>query len=182
MSTRERFTIRLATIDDCDVIQSLIDISARHLAADDYTAEQIETALLGVWGLDTQLVRDGTYFVAELDGIVIGCGGWSWRRTLFGSDALGSRDDRPLEAATEPAKIRAFFVLPEYARQGIGSRILEQCERAARESGFSSFQLGATLPGERLYRTHGYLSGEPYEYECLPGKFMTIIPMSKTLE
>lgn len=181
MSTQERFTIRTATIDDCDAIQSLIDASATHLAADDYTAEQIETALLGVWGLDTQLVRDGTYFVAELDDIIVGCGGWSWRRTLFGSDALGTRDDRPLDAATEPAKIRAFFVLPEYARQGIGSRILEHCERAASEAGFRRLELGATLPGERLYRTHGYVSGEPYEHECLPGKFMAIIPMNKTL-
>jgi len=176
-----RLKIRPAGLAECDAIRSLINTSARTLAAGDYTIEQIEVALQGVWGLDTQLVRDGTYFVAEHDDIIAGCGGWSWRRTLFGGDALGSRDDRPLDAETEPAKIRAFFVHPNYARQGIGSRILEHCEREARSLGFRQLELGATLPGERLYRAHGYISGEPYAYECQPGKFMTIIPMSKQL-
>ncbi len=173
--------IRLAQLDECTEIQRVINLSARELAADDYTAEQIEIALRGVWGLDTQLVRDGTYFVAEIDGAIVGCGGWSWRRTLFGSDALGGRDDGPLDPATEAGKIRAFFVHPHYVRKGIGHEILERCELEAKHFGFRCLELGATLPGQRLYQSHGYIAGVGYEYECEPGKYMTIIPMRKEI-
>lgn len=173
--------IRLAQLDECNEIQAVINRSARELAADDYTSDLIEIALRGVWGLDTQLIRDGTYLVAVCDGTIVGCGGWSWRRTLFGSDAFGERDSQPLDPETEPGKIRAFFVHPHYVRKGIGREILKRCEFAARDFGFRQLELGATLPGQRLYQALGYVAGDAYEYECEPGKYMTIIPMSKDI-
>ncbi len=177
----KRPQIRLARLEECNEIQSVINRSVRGLAANDYTTEQIEIALLGVLGLDTQLIQDGTYYVAELDGAIVGCGGWSWRRTLFGSDALGNRNNDALDPAKEPGKIRAFFVLPQHARKGIGREILELCEAKARDFGFYRLELGATLPGQRLYQSFGYTAGDSYEYECKPGKYITIIPMSKQL-
>jgi len=177
----QRPKIRLAQFAECNEIQTVINQSARELAVSDYTSEQIEIALRGVWGLDIQLIRDGTYFVAEIDGAIVGCGGWSWRRTLFGSDTFGNRDDAALDPATEAGKIRAFFVHPDHVRKGIGCEILEQCERKAQNFGFRCLELGATLPGQRLYRAYGYIAGDAYEYECEPGKFMTIIPMSKDI-
>lgn len=181
MAVDRQPSLRLAKLDECDEIQTLINLSARRLAIRDYTAEQIEIALHGVWGLDTQLVRDRTYFVAEINGVIAGCGGWSWRRTLFGSDSIGSRDDTVLDPTTEAGKIRAFFVHPDHVRKGIGRNILELCELEAERSGFRRLELGATLPGQRLYRSYGYIAGDAYEYECEPGNFMTIIPMSKDL-
>jgi GNAT superfamily N-acetyltransferase len=173
--------IRQARQDDCAAIQTLIEVSARQLGADDYDSEQIEAALRGVWGLDTQLVRDRTYFVAAADTLLVGCGGWSFRRTLFGADSLNDRDDIRLDPKTEAAKIRAFFVHPAYVRRGFGRKILRQCELAATNHGFSRLELGATLPGERLYRACGYVASKPSEYDCSNGIFMMIIPMNKVL-
>ncbi|HJY36706.1 MAG TPA: GNAT family N-acetyltransferase, partial [Steroidobacteraceae bacterium] len=118
---------------------SLIARSARELSAGDYTPEQVEGALRGAFGVDTQLILDRTYFVAEADGKLVACGGWSKRRTLFGGDARSGRDAADLDPATDAAKIRAFFVDPAYARRGLGSAILERCESAARACGFRSF-------------------------------------------
>ncbi|PCJ44331.1 MAG: GNAT family N-acetyltransferase [Moraxellaceae bacterium] len=171
--------VRLAELKEVDDIQRLIEKSSRSLAASDYTSEQIEIALKGVWGLDTQLILDHTYFVSEVDGILVGCGGWSRRATLFGNDALKERDDSKLNPAEDAAKIRAFFVHPQYARRGIGSTILKHCEKEAIKSGYCRFELGATLPGQRLYQSFGYIAGTPYDYECVPGKYMKIVPMHK---
>ncbi len=181
MKDPKKITIRQAALNDSTAILAVIDQSARAIAESDYTPEQIELALQGAFGLDTQLVKDGTYFVAELDGLIVGCGGWSWRKTLFGGDAITGKDDEPRDPATESGRIRAFFVHPDHMRKGIGRQIVERCESEAWGFGFRRLELGATLPGERLYRSLGYIAAEPYEYECEPGKFMTVIPMSKDI-
>jgi GNAT superfamily N-acetyltransferase len=171
--------IRAAGIGDLEAIGELIAASARSLGSGFYAPEQIESALQGAWGLDTQLVRDGTYAVVERRGVCVGCGGWSWRRTLFGGDAAASRDPGSLDPATEAARIRAFFVHPAHARQGIGSAILEYCEREARARGFSRFELMATLPGQRLYARHGYVADTPIQWELGGGLKIEFVPMRK---
>ena len=120
------YLIRKATLNDCPTIEKLIALSARELSAQDYTSEQIEGALKGAFGIDTQLIRDGTYFVVEAGDAMIGCGGWSKRKTLFGGDRREARDSAELNPETDPAKIRAFFVHPKWARKGIGRAILER--------------------------------------------------------
>src|SRR5215470_12447229 len=112
--------IRCATLEDVSSLRALIAESARALSGDDYTPQQVEGALRGAFGVDTQLIRDGSYFVIEADGRFAGCGGWSRRRTLFGSDARADRDATELDPATDAAKIRAFFIHPDFARRGLG--------------------------------------------------------------
>src|SRR5579872_4813536 len=143
---------RVATREDISRIGPLIEASVRGLSALEYSPSQMDQAL-GTWlGLDTQLITDGTYFVVEpagRPGVLAACGGWSRRRTPFGSDHRPGRDDRLLDPKKEAAKIRAFFVHPEWARRGIGSRLLELCEAAARAEGFTRCEMGATLHEER---------------------------------
>ena len=176
-----RYPIRRATPSDYSTLQDLVARSARALGADDYTPEQIEGALQGAFGVDTQLVRDGTYFVVEDGDRIIACGGWSYRRTLFGGDTGDGRDPEELDPATEAAKVRAFFVDPEYARQGIGRAILERCEAEALARGFERSELMATLTGARLYATFGYLPGEAIEHELAPNLSIRFVPMDKAL-
>lgn len=173
--------LRPAQDADCALIRATIAESARHLGRADYSPEQIEAALGGVWGLDTQLVADGTYFIASIGGEVAGCGGWSFRATLFGSDAEGGRNARRLDPASEPARIRAFFVRPAFARRGVASALLERCEHAARAAGFMRLALGATAPGLRFYRARGFVAGDPFEYDLGNGLSKTIVPMEKPL-
>jgi len=173
--------IRHATLDDKAELTSLIARSARELSAGDYTPEQVEGALRGAFGIDTQLIQDRTYFVAEAEGRLVACGGWSKRRTLFGSDARSGRDAAELDPATDAAKIRAFFVDPAYARRGLGSAILARCESEAMACGFRSFEMMATLPGARLYSRYGYSGTERVQYEMEPGLTIEFIPMKKKL-
>ena len=173
--------LREATAADSAEIQELIARSIRALGAADYSAEEIEGALKGAFGLDSQLVADGTYFVVESDGRLVGCGGWSYRRTLFGGDARSGRDAGTLDPSTEAAKIRAFFVDPAAARHGIGSAILERCEAEARRHGFRRAEMMATLPGKRLYEARGYIPGEKVRYPVGPGVSIEFVPMSKSL-
>ena len=172
-------TLRYATLDDKAELTSLIARSARELSAGDYTPEQIQGALRGAFGVDTQLILDRTYFVAEADGKLVACGGWSKRRTLFGSDARAGRDAEALDPAVDAARIRAFFVDPAYARRGLGSAILERCEAEARACGFRRFEMMATLPGARLYTRHGYSGTQRIQYAMQPGLTIEFIPMSK---
>src|SRR5580698_5267667 len=139
------FQLRKATHDDRPALQVLIARSARELGAGDYRPEQIEGALLGAFGVDTQLIDDGTYFVVESEGVLVGCGGWSRRRTLFGGDAHSERNAQELDPNVDAAKIRAFFVDPDHARRGIGKTLLEHCETEARAQGFTRFELMGTL-------------------------------------
>lgn len=174
-------TIRRATMTDALDISKLIAESARELGRSDYSVDVIEAALKSAWGLDTQLIADGTYFLAHVDGELAACGGWSFRRTLFGSDALSSRDDGRLSPGTDPARIRAFFVRPKFARQGLGARLLAHCEQEARDAGFLTLSLGATAPGRRLYRAFGFVEGEPINFDLGGGVTIQVIPMSKTI-
>src|SRR5439155_12316970 len=126
------YIIRKATLADRPTIAQLIQDSARSLSRADYSDEQIEGAIATVFGVDTNLIIDGTYFVADSAGSLIGCGGWSKRKTLFGGDQYATRDAGELDPKTDPAKIRAFFIHPEHARKGIGRAILKACEDEAR--------------------------------------------------
>lgn len=169
--------IRKATLQDIPVLRRLIPESARALSAGYYTPQQIEGAIVHVFGVDTQLITDGTYFVAEIEGRIVGCGGWSKRKTLYGGDQMKPAvEDSVLDARREPARIRAMFVDPGWARRGIGRRIIETCEQEARDAGFSELELIATLPGEPLYKVMGYEVIGRFEI-ALPGDVM--IPLSR---
>lgn len=179
--TSRDFFLRLATLDDVASLKTLIAESARGLGRDDYSPEQIEGALEGAWGLDTELIRDGTYFVAVSGSALLGCGGWSRRKTLFGGDNRPGRQSELLDPARDAARIRAFFVHPSAARRGIGRALLERCEAEARAGGFRSAALMATLPGLRLYSAAGFIPGDPIEHPIPGGLTITFVPMSKPL-
>jgi len=148
--------VRLATEQDIPSLKQLIPESARALSAGYYTDRQIESALVHVFGVDSQLISDGTYYVVVADDLIVGCGGWSKRKTLYGGDQMKGEVDELLDPTQDAARIRAFFVRHRWARRGIGRRIIDACEVAAREEGFRSMELGATLPGEPLYAAMGY--------------------------
>lgn len=173
------FALRLARFEDAPAIQQLIARSARGLGSGDYAPQQVEAALGGAFGLDTQLIRDRSYFVATQDAQLIGCGGWSRRRTLFGSDAGDGRDVTELDPSHEPARIRAFFVDPAHARRGLGRALLQRCEAEAQAAGFRSFELMATLPGARLYEACGYRRGDALEHRLADGLAITFVPMTR---
>jgi N-acetylglutamate synthase-like GNAT family acetyltransferase len=175
------YIIRKATLDDRPAITDLIKVSARHLSRADYSDQQVEGAIATVFGVDTKLILDGTYFVAESAGELIGCGGWSKRRTLFGGDQYTSRDASELDPKAEPAKIRAFFIHPEQARKGVARAILQTCEAAARASGFQALELMSTLPGIKLYRACGYEGSDRVELEVGSGVSIGLVPMRKEL-
>ncbi len=159
-----QINIRLALIDDVPALEQLIPESFRVLSASYYNPEQIESVLAHVIGVDTQLILDGTYFVAETGGQIVGCGGWSKRKTLFGGDHSKSDETDPLlDPAKDPARIRAFFVHPQWARKGIGRHIVTACKDAARKAGFVKLELVATLPGEPFYSAMGYTVTERIE-------------------
>ncbi len=175
-----RYGLRAATLADQSALRELIARSIRSLGSSDYTPSQIEAALRGAFGLDTALIRDGTYFVAVTEHQeIVGCGGWSRRKTLFGSDARDDRDDASLNPMSDSAKIRAFFVHPAHARRGLGRAILERSEAEAIRAGFSAFELMATLPGLRLYEKCGYVSGAAILYPLPGGLSIAFVPMTK---
>lgn len=173
-------SLRKATLDDRPALEELIAESARGLSRPDYSDAQVEAALGAAFGVDSDLIRDGTYFVAESDGRIVGCGGWSRRRTLFGGDAQPGRRAELLDPAHDSARIRAFFVHPDWARQGIGRAIFERCEAEAREHGFRSTELYATLPGERFYRALGYSGEERVAHSLSGGVTIEFVPMRKS--
>jgi GNAT superfamily N-acetyltransferase len=173
-------SLRKATLADVPELQALIARSARGLSIDDYRPAQVEGALRGAFGVDSQLLADETYFVVEDAGRCVGCGGWSYRSTLFGGDARDGRDAAVLEK-TQPAKIRAFFVDPENARRGIGSLLLEHCEAQARAHGYRQLELMATLPGVKLYAARGYVGGPRVSFDVGGGELIEFIPMRKSL-
>jgi GNAT superfamily N-acetyltransferase len=175
------YRIRKATLEDRAAVEGLIAESARGLSRGDYSARQVEAALGGVFGVDTSLIEDGTYFVAESGGALVGCGGWSKRKTLFGGDRYAARDEGELDPRTEPARIRAFFVHPAHARKGIGRALLAACEGEAAARGFRALELMATLPGVRLYEACGYEAAGRVEYEIGEGVSIELVPMRKEL-
>lgn len=186
-----KFHVRIATPADVPVLRELIAASVRELQAEDYSREQLEAALETVYGVDSQLIADGTYFAVETpdvtqtttsaDALIVGCGGWSKRRTLFGGDVWSGREDTLLDPHTEPAKIRAFFVHPEWARRGIGSIILDACESAAKAAGFTRLEMGATLTGVPFYRARSYKELESIQVPLKDGLSLPIIRMAKNI-
>jgi GNAT superfamily N-acetyltransferase len=171
--------IRKASLADRERIKELIDESARGLSREYYSQDQIEEAIRTVFGVDTDLIRDGTYLIAESGRQVVGCGGWSKRKTLFGGDQFNSRDDALLDPLSEPAKIRAFFVHPDFARQGIARQILTVCETEAANAGFRSIELMATLPGVPFYKSCGYSEMGAIDLELGQNVRLELIRMSK---
>jgi GNAT superfamily N-acetyltransferase len=171
--------IRRASLADSEELTQLIARSARQLGLSHYTPGQLEGALRGAFGVDTRLIEDGSYFVAVAEGRIVGCGGFSFRRTLFGGDAHAARDEALLDPEQDAARIRAFFVDPAHARQGIATSLLEHCEAGARALGFLRFELMATLPGVALYRARGYVAGVPFSYELAPGLAIDFLQMHK---
>ena len=159
--------VRPATHAEIPALEALITASASILSRGHYDQRQIEAAITHIFGVDSDLVDDGTYLVAvDADGTLIGGGGWSRRRTLFGGDQAGTRDSSRLDPATDAARIRAFFTAPGHERQGVASRLLAACEAAAAQAGFLRAALMATLPGLPFYAAHGYRTGETVDQPC----------------
>lgn len=179
----DRRVVRRATRADIPGLEALIDASVRGLGPAHYSDRQIEVSLAHLFGVDTQLIDDGTYYVVESQRKggppLVGCGGWSRRKTPFGGDQAEAQDHALRDPATDPAVIRAFFVHPDAARQGIGRRVLAVCEEAARDAGFDRFELTATLTGLAFYRTHGYRDIEPIEIPLGEGEVLEAVRMRK---
>ena len=184
-SRLQKAQIRRAETADIPRIRELIDASVRGLQVRDYTPAQIEGALQSVYGVDSQLIADGTYFVAEISDSsrrrMVACGGWSKRKTLYGGDQYARREDSLLDPVHDAAKIRAFFVHPEFARRGLGTLILEACENAAISAGFTRLEMGATLSGVPFYRARGYAEIENQEVTLGNGHTLPIVKMAKTI-
>ena len=175
--------LRQATTTDIPALEELIRASVTALSTEHYTSEQINSALTHVFGVDTQLISDGTYFVAEIEGQLAGSGGWSKRTTLFGGDqSKADRVDSLLNPAVEAARIRAFYVHPLWSRRGVGSRILTACENAARAAGFSRIELVATLPGEPLYEARAYEKAAAMQLKTPDGESLRAFRMTKSLK
>ena len=180
--------LRLATTADLPVLRELIPRSVRELSRGFYTPPQVESALRYVLGPDTALIVDGTYFVAETaDGEMAGCGGWSRRRKLAGGDQMPAADphaagDELLDPATEAARIRAFFVSPDYARRGVATALLRACVEAARAAGFTRLELGATLPGVPFYLAHGFRRDRVLDAPLPDGTPIAFVQMSAKVE
>ncbi len=182
---KRQFQIRIATADDVPVLRRLIEASVRGLQAQDYSHEQLESALKTVYGVDSRLIADATYFAVETrgpDALIVGCGGWSKRKTLFGGDVWTGREDSLLDPAKDAAKIRAFFVHPDWARYGIGTMILEACESAAKAAGFRRLEMGATLTGVPFYQARGYEALENLEVPLSDGLSLPIVRMAKQIQ
>lgn len=178
--------MRVALESDIPALHALIEASVRGLQADDYTPAQIEGALGTVLGLDTQLIRDRTYFVVEISSTeesgeqrLVGCGGWSKRKTLFGSDHASLREPDLLDPATDAAKVRAIFVHPAFARRGLGSLILAHVEAEAQAAGFRHFEMGSTLTGVPLYRLRGYVEAGRIAVPLRNGEVVPVVRMIK---
>jgi N-acetylglutamate synthase-like GNAT family acetyltransferase len=173
------FHLRKATKSDIPRISEVIEASVRGLQSKDYSPTQIEAALKTVYGVDTQLIADGTYLVAEIESEIVACGGWSKRKTLYGGDQFEAREDTLLNPAKDAAKIRAFFVHPEWSRKGIGAAILNACEEAAKATGFKRLEMGATLSGIPFYKSKGYEAVENLEVPLGNGETLPILKMAK---
>lgn len=173
--------LRTATAADVPALEALIVRSATTLSRGHYDPAQIDAAVTHIFGVDSELIADGTYYLVEdAAGHPAACGGWSARGTLFGGDRFAKRDDRVIDPARDPARIRAFFVDPGFARQGLAAMLLAECERAVLAAGFSRLELMATLPGLAFYRRAGFDTHE--EFHCMAGaETIPFVRMSKAL-
>ena len=176
----DKLSHRLATANDLPALRTLMNAAIAELLPAFLSPAEVE-ASFAVMGLDTQLIEDGTYFVVELDGAIAGCGGWSRRATLFGGNHTAGRDARLLDPKSEPARVRAMYTSPAFTRRGVGRRILDICEDAARGEGFTAVELGATMGGKPLYEACGY---KPIELMMVPtpgGVTVPILRMGKPI-
>ncbi|WP_339949993.1 GNAT family N-acetyltransferase [uncultured Albimonas sp.] len=172
--------LRLATEADRPVLTGLMGRAIDSLQTDFLTAEQV-AASHAIMGMDPELIADGTYFVAEENGVPLGCGGWSRRRTLFGGDHTAGRDSGLLDPASEPARVRAMYTDPAAARRGVGRLILRAAEAAAAAEGFRRGELVATLSGAPLYRSAGWEIVERFEADTPEGVTVPVMRMTKAL-
>jgi N-acetylglutamate synthase-like GNAT family acetyltransferase len=190
------FSIRKAQPADVPVLEALIDRSVRLLQSKDYSPSQLESALATVYGADSQLIADGTYYTVETEAAsdfrtdsktprpptqIVGCGGWSKRKTLYGGDQWTGREDSLLDPQKDAAKIRAFFVDPDWVRHGIGTLILKACEAAAIAEGFLRLEMGSTLTGVEFYRALGYSEREKLAVPLGNGESLPIVRMEKRI-
>ncbi len=175
-------TMRLATIEDIPKLRDLIDQSVRHLSIGYYTPAQIESFLKYVFGPDSQLIADQTYYVIESEsGKLAAAGGWSRRQTLYGGDQMKQTEDPLLDPVTEPARIRAFFVHPNWHRRGLARQLFERCSTDAKAAGFQTLELMATLPGKPLYLALGFEALERTEATLPDGETMGLVRMRLAL-
>lgn len=176
--------LRLATMADVPALNTMIAESARGLSVGYYSPAQIDALVTHVFGVDSQLIADGTYYVIQSpNGDPAATGGWSARRTLYGGDQMATHatgDDR-LDPATEPARIRAFFVHPSFARQGLARRLYSACAGAAQVAGFHALELMATLPGEPFYRALGFADVERIDALLPGGVVVPLVRMARAL-
>jgi GNAT superfamily N-acetyltransferase len=173
--------LRLASLDDVPALRALMEVSVRTLSAGYYSDDEIASSLRWVFGPDTQLIVDGTYYVIEADGALVAAGGWSRRATLYGGDQMKDDADALLDPGRSPARIRAFFVHPAWSRQGLARRLYEVCAAAAAASGFSELELVSTLPGEPLYRALGFAPVGELRHEMPDGRGLRVIRMRREL-
>jgi GNAT superfamily N-acetyltransferase len=173
--------LRPAQRADIPELEQLIALSVRVLSRGFYTEAQAESGLRYVFGVDSQLIADQSYYVIEDDQGLVACGGWSHRRHLYGGDQMKSEEDPLLDAATEAARIRAFFVAPRAARRGLGRRLFEECATAARRAGFTRLELMATLPGIPLYRALGFETREECRVSLPDGVDLPLVRMARDL-
>jgi len=176
--------LRVATMSDVQPLNALIAASARDLSAGFYSRAQIEALIVHVFGVDTQLIADGTYYLID-DGESahepVAAGGWSFRRTLYGGDQAKSGEDTRLNPATDAARVRAFFVHPHFARRGLGRQLYAECERAARAAAFHRIELMATLPGVPLYSALGFREVEPTSVRLPGGVNVPLVRMERSI-
>jgi GNAT superfamily N-acetyltransferase len=175
------FTIVPAELEDIPKLNNLIEKSVKELSTTYYSSAQIKSALLHVFGVDTQLILDGTYFLVKFKDEIAGCGGWSKRDTLYGGDQAKGSTDPLLDPMIYPARIRAFFVHPNWARKGVGTVLLAHCSSAASQSGFKSLQLAATLPGVPFYQKLGFEEVERSDALLADGVILPLYIMRKLL-
>jgi GNAT superfamily N-acetyltransferase len=175
------FEVRLAELRDVPALDVLIPAAVRSLGLGYYSPTQIESAIRYVFGPDSQLIRDQTYYVAVAGPRLIGCGGWSKRMTLYGGDQAKATEEPLIEAGAAPARIRAFFVDPGWARRGVASTILRLCSDAAHRAGFRGLELVATLPGEPLYARRGFRAVDRYDLTLPDGVILPVVRMMKDL-
>lgn len=174
--------IRVATMADVPALQALIATSVRELSVGFYSPAQIEAAITAVFGVDRQLLIDGTYYLIDSPNGPVAIGGWSYRRTLYGGDQMKVAEDPRLTPDTEPARIRAFFVRPKFIRRGLARRLYDECATAARAAGFRRLELMATLPGEPLYAALGFATVERLAIPVAPGVELPLIRMTRDIE
>ena len=173
--------IRVATLQDVPTLREPDPPLRGELSKTYYTPAQVESAIRYIFGVDTQLIEDGTYYVAETEGRIVGCGGWSKRKTMFGGDQMKDAQDPLLDPAHDAGRIRAFFIHPQWARRGIGRGIIQACEDAAQAAGFCRMELVATMPGEPLYAALGYAVTRRFDQSMVDGTSLSLAHMQKQL-